>query len=181
MIEPQGIQVLLDTVKMAPKEGIIVIAGTAHGGDAMAIMKKFPDRYLVVVDSFQGVAAPVKKDGPNAPKKGAHNAHGLDRYKANFKDLKRPLPHEIFKMWITKKNLKIIGKRKVAMLFMDLDHYTPVKACLKTFMPMMVPDGQILTHDWKFILTQGVEKACEEIAPGCWETIRGFGRYKGHK
>ena len=179
MLEPAAMDVLINTVKKAPKEGIIVIAGTAHGGDAMKIMKELPDRYVIVIDSFEGLASPVEQDGPEAEGFGGHNAGGVEKYKSNFESLKRKLPHEIHKMWITEENLKSIGNRDIAMLFMDLDHYSPVKACLNFFKPMMVPGSKILSHDWKFFRTVGVEKACEEFAPGMWKEVHGFGLYTG--
>ena len=179
MIEPESIAVLLDTVKEAPDNGVIIIAGSAHGGDAMVIMKEFPNRHVIVIDSFEGLDNPVEIDGPDAEGFGGHSCGGLDQYKANFADLDRPLPHEIFKMWINEENLQIVGDRKIAMLFMDLDHYCPVLACLKYFKPMMVTGGKILTHDWGFFRTEGVMKACEEFAPDKWKGIRGFGKYIG--
>lgn len=178
MIEPEGMEVVLQTVAEAP-EGIIVIAGSAHGGDAMAIMKQFPNRYVVVIDSFEGLAEPTEKDGTDVEGKGGHSCGGIDQYKANFAELNRPLPHEIFKMWITPESLEEIKDREIACLFMDLDHYQPVKACLLHFWPMLVKDAKVITHDWKFFRTKGVEVACEEFKPGKWESIRGFGKYTG--
>lgn len=179
MIEPNGMAVLLDTIEEATKEGIIIIAGSAHGGDAMAVMKKFPSRHVMVIDSFEGLAEPTEGDGTEVEGKGGHSCFGLEQYKANFADLDRPLPHQIFKMWITPENLKEIGECKVAMLFMDLDHYQPVKACLNYFWSMLSPGAKVLTHDWKFFRTEGVERACEEFKPKQWDSIRGFGKYKG--
>lgn len=181
MIEPEGMKVVLDTVAEAPKEGIIVIAGSAHGGDAMAIMKKYPERYVIVIDSFEGLAAPTDGDGPEVEKEGGHSCGGKDQYIANFAELDRPLPQNLIKMWITPENLKMLDSYdyKVAMLFMDLDHYQPVKACLEYFWPRLVPKAKVLTHDWKFFRTEGVERACEEFRPRQWDPIKGFGKFNG--
>jgi hypothetical protein len=178
MIEAEGLEVLLSQVAKAP-DGVIVVAGTAHGGDIMAIRRRFPTppRHIIAIDSFSGVAEPVEIDGPEAPKAGAHNNGGLDQYLANFKEAGVDPPDEIFKMWITDSTLKQVGKRDVAMLFMDLDHYTPVMACLKYFHPMMLPGGRIITHDYGFRLTKGVKKACQEFAPDRWKQARGFAVY----
>lgn len=179
MIEPEAFKIIIDCVRSTPKNGTIAIAGTAHGGDAMAIRTQFPEKKLIVIDSFQGLDNPTEEDEEEAEQKGGHSCGGLDQYKANFADMKVPLPHEIYEMWIDTNNLKKIKDNKYGMLFMDLDHYAPVKACLDYFYNKMLPGGIILTHDYGFFRTKGVKKACQEFAPGMWREIHGFAQYTG--
>lgn len=179
MIEKEGLKVLLNTAERAinnTNNKNIIIAGTAHGGDAMALIEKFPNIYLTVIDSFEGLAKPVDKDGPDAPGAGAHSCGGVNQYIQNFQEMNIRLPDEIHKMWITEENLKVINKRKIAMLFVDLDHYSPVKACLSYFGKTIEEGGIIISHDWGFWKTKGVQKAGFEYAPpNKWKQLRGFG------
>ena len=55
-------------------------------------------------------------------------------------------------------------------MWLDLDLYEPTLACLKHFAPMMVPDGIMMTHDFGFEQTPGVEKACLEFG-GKWKQV----------
>jgi hypothetical protein len=176
MLEKEAIKVLLDCVQESPN-GTIVIAGTAHGGDAMSIRRAFPDRRLVVIDSFEGVGTPIDKDGPDAPSRGAHDNGGIEQYIENFHYAKCKLPHKLHKMWIDDQNIKRVQEENISMLFMDLDHYSPVKTCLNYFYPQLPVGGIILSHDYGFWKTKGVIKACQEFAPNKWIQIRGFGKF----
>jgi hypothetical protein len=179
MIEPSAMNVLLEKVEKAPDNGIIVIAGTCHGGDVMAIRDKFPGKYIVVIDSFKGLDIPHPEHDPHdTDMVGAHNNNGVDQYKANFEELGVDLPDEIFEMWISPENLKEIGERDISLLFMDLDHYLPVKACLEYFYPMVSRGGIIISHDFAWYRTTGVVKACEEFSQVKeWTREKGFGFY----
>ena len=158
-----------------PPEGDILIAGTCQGGDVMAIRRTLPEhRNIVVIDSFAGLAEPVEQDhfDDGVLRQGAF-ACQIEKYRQNFVDTGIQEPDEIYKMWITPKSLKRIKKRPLAMVFTDLDHYSPAKACYERFIPWVVKDGLILTHDYEFKNTPGVTKAAEEYAPGQWKRVYG--------
>lgn len=176
MLPPEALQILLDQVGLAP-EGPLIIAGSAHGGDAMAIIEAYPDKKVIVIDSFRGLAPPTEKDTEDAPLAGAHDVGGVQKYKQNFKDMGTRLPDELHQMWITDESLAVMEETNIGMLFMDLDHYAPVMSCLKYFVPRMVNEGIVLTHDYAFYKTRGVYNACQDFAPGKWQQIRGFGKY----
>jgi len=178
MIGKIGLDFMLNEVRQAP-EGIVMIAGTCHGGDVMAIRKSSPDKHIVVIDSFEGLADPTETDGAEAPPKGTHGPGGLDQYKDNFKIMGSRLPDNIYKMWITEENLKEVTEANIGILILDLDHYAPTLVCLNYFYSRMLPNGRIIVHDYGFFKTKGVKKACEEFAPNKWKQIAGYGKYIG--
>ena len=157
------INCLVKNLDKAPK-GIIVCAGTWRGGDLMAMISAQPNRYFIVVDSFKGLYTPNNKDyGEHGlAKEGMFNIKGKDNYIKNFKKQNIRLPDEIHEMWITEETIKTITTLPIALLWLDLDHYAPTKACLNHFGKNMVKNGIVLVHDYKLPVTPGVKKACDE-------------------
>lgn len=162
--------------------GDILVAGTEYGEDVRTFMRTDPDRNIIVVDSFQGLAPPVKqdmKDGVDYMKEGECNIGGLEVYLEKFKEAGMVPPKEIYQMWITEEELKKIPPRPIAILFLDLDHYAPTKACLDVFGQAVVDNGGvIIVHDYDFERCPGIKKCCNEFG-GHWEKIKdtGFGRH----
>ena len=169
-LEKEEIAEIQTKAFIAP-EGWIVIAGTYKGGDAMSTRIVAPDRKLLVIDSFEGLSELKDEDDcEKIMKAGSFSNGGVDQYLKNFEDMKIHQPDEIEKMWINEKNIKEISKRKIAFLWLDLDLYEPTIACLKHFEPMMVEGGIIMTHDYGFEQTPGIEKACSEFG-GKWKKV----------
>lgn len=155
---------------IAPK-GWIVVAGTYKGGDAMATRIVAPDRKLMVIDSFEGLSELTDEDKcEKLMNPGDFNNQGVEQYKQNFKEMGLKLPDKIHKMWINDQNIRKIQARKIAFLWLDLDLYEPTLACLKHFGPMIVKGGIMMTHDFGFEQTPGIEKACKEYG-GEWKRV----------
>jgi O-methyltransferase len=174
MLPLKAVKILTNTV-LSSLEGKLVIAGTAHGGDVMAIREAIPSKEIIVIDSFEGLNHPTDDDPINAAPKGSHNNGGVQQYLSNFKEAQINPPDKIYKMWIDSENIKQVIETNISMVFLDLDHYQPVKACLEYFWPQLPIGGIILTHDFAFHRTTGVVKACEEFKTG-WQKVRGFGK-----
>ena len=161
----------IQTKAFCAPEGWIVIAGTYKGGDAMATRIVAPDRKLLVIDSFEGLSELQNEDNcKKVMKAGSFSNGGVDQYLKNFEDVNIPQPDQIEKMWIDGKTIKEISTRKIAFLWLDLDLYEPTIACLRHFEPMMVKGGIIMTHDYSFEQTPGIEKACKEFG-GKWKQV----------
>lgn len=165
------IKVINDNI---PDYGDIVICGTARGGDVMALRRllKNPDRHITVIDSFAGVSAPRGPDEGSILSEGDFG-YSVEEYKKFFELTDTKLPDEIHELWITHESLKQIKPRQTALLFVDVDLYEPAKACYESLIPWVVPEGLVLTHDYGFEGTPGVEQAAEEYAPGRWVQVYG--------
>jgi hypothetical protein len=154
-------------------EGDIIVAGSQFGYDVRALKEACPERNIIVIDSFKGLAAPKKQDLGEWPMVEGECAikGGKDTYLKTFIDAKVIPPKEIYEIWISKKKLKDIPKRKIGMMFLDLDHYQPTKDCLEFFYPWMSENGIIIVHDYEYIRCPGIKKACEEFSPN-WESVK---------
>ena len=157
-----------------PDTGDILICGTARGGDVMALRRllKNTDRHITVIDSFKGLGEPHEKDKGTILKEGDFS-YSKKEYLSFFDKTCTKPPDEIHQLWINDKNLKKVKKRELALLFVDVDQYSPAKACYEYFIPWVMEDGLVLTHDYNFEGTPGVKIAAEEYAPGRWEQVYG--------
>jgi hypothetical protein len=167
---------LQEIAKKCADKGDFVVCGTYDGTDVRAIKTAAPASNIVVVDSFEGLAAPIDIDKcQNTCSAGHCNIGGLQAYLKTFNNTGIEPPKEIYKLWITPESLKIITKRPVSFLFMDLDHYQPTKACLDYFKPMLFEHvnsefASIITHDYEFDRCPGIKRACDEFG-GVWEKV----------
>lgn len=174
---PKEYEYLKSIVKAFPA-GDIIVAGTMHGEDVRSMLSVNPNRNIVVIDSFEGLAPPAEQDMcESAMVAGECNIGGLEAYKKTFEGTGFEPPKEIYKMWISKEELAKIPRREVAILFMDLDHYQPTKDCLETFFSWVIPGGVVLVHDYNFVRCPGIKKCCDEFG-GIWDYVpeTGFGR-----
>lgn len=166
---PPEINFLMEAVEKAP-EGSVVIAGTYKGGDAMSMMLQDSARDYHVIDSFQGLAPPVEQDivrvkndaGPTM-KAGEFSCGGHEQYIRNFIEAKI-VPPSTYPMFITEDSIKEVKPGKIAVLWLDLDHYAPTKACLDYFDQFLVDGAIIGCHDYGFVRCPGVKPACDEFA-----------------
>jgi hypothetical protein len=161
----------IQTKTFIAPEGWVVIAGTYKGGDAMATRVVAPDRDLLVIDSFEGLSNPQEEDAcEKTMRSGAFDNGGVSQYLAGFTREGLREPDQIEKMWITEDTIKDIPSINIAFLWLDLDLYEPTLACLRHFGPMMVTGGIMMTHDFGFEQTPGIEKACLEYG-GDWKKV----------
>ena len=166
------INTLIEISTIAPP-GNAVCAGSWNGGDVMAMSLAFPSREYHVIDSFQGLAAPVNKDAAieGSAKQGEFNIGGVQRYMQNFEEARICLPH-LHELYIDETTIAAVGIDNIALLWMDVDHYTPTKACLVHFGEKMERGGIIMTHDYGFIRCPGVKIACDEYSQN-WKYFGG--------
>lgn len=165
---PEEYKYIAKVAKNFPK-GDILVAGTERGDDVRCLMKVNNSRNIIVIDSFAGLAKPTKEDtaeGVDYMKEGECNIKGLERYLDTFKRKGTAPPKEIYQMWITRENLSVIPKRPIGMMFLDLDHYAPTKACLEYFKDWMLRPAMIVVHDYGFVRCPGIKKCCDEFATG---------------
>ena len=169
----------LCSVVKIPSRGPVVVAGSWKGGDVMAMLSYSPIRDYHVVDSFRGLTNPSPEDEcGDQMVKGEFDAEGPEDYIQNFKNagfdagyLKYVHMHEMF---ITEESVKEVDIKDIAILWLDLDHYLPTKACLDHFGSSMASDGIILCHDYGFFRRPGIKKACDEFAIGWTPAVGGI-------
>ena len=166
------LNIINDTI---PDYGDILICGTARGGDVMALRRylKDPDRHITVIDSFEGLSEANPQDLGTIKWKKGNFAYPVKQYKEFFRLTNTKLPDEIHKLWITPENLFKVKRRNLALLFVDVDLYEPARACYEYFVPWVMSNGLVLTHDYGFEGTPGVKIAAEEYAPGQWQQVYG--------
>lgn len=166
---------LITAVRQAPK-GNVVCAGVWKGGDVMAMRLAAPQRNIIAIDSFEGLASPHGQDKTeHTMQAGEFNIGGKINFENNFKIINL-MPPKIYQMFITYDTLKEVTEDNIAMLWLDLDHYMPTKACLEFFKPRLVPKAIVMIHDYGFERCPGIKKACDEFG-GSWVHFCG-GIYK---
>jgi hypothetical protein len=154
---------LLGAVIASPV-GDIVVAGTYAGGDVMLIQDFAPYREVIVVDSFEGLAEPTAGDEGGKHAAGEFHAGGLAQYRENFATVGQKPPERIHSGFITREFLATIPLDRVALAWLDLDHYQPTLDCFYWLGPAMVPGGLILCHDYGNVDTPGVTKAFADFS-----------------
>lgn len=155
--------------------GDILVAGTMDGEDVRTFQRAAPHKNILVIDSFEGLA-PAEPEDINSDHMvaGECNIGGLEAYLELFRKANMTPPKEIYKMWIADRTLEEIPLRPLCIMFLDLDHYAPTKACLERFARHVIDGGVILVHDYDFIRCPGIKKCCDEFG-GRWVKIEGTG------
>jgi len=165
------IEAIVKKVKEAP-EGKIVCAGVWKGGDVMAIQITSPNREVVVIDSFCGLAPPSTEDETKDTMiNGEFDIGGIENFEKNFKTIGLSPPKE-YQMFIDKLSINKVYEENIALLWLDLDHYLPTKSCLEHFEKFLVPEAIVITHDYGFERCPGIKIACDEFRDG-WEHLAG--------
>lgn len=165
------IEAIVKKVKEAP-EGKIVCAGVWKGGDVMAIQMTSPSREVIVIDSFCGLAPPSKQDETEDTMiDGEFDIGGIEIFNENFRAMGLQAPKS-YQMFIDEDSIRQIAEEDIALLWLDLDHYTPTKACLEHLSPFLVNSAIIMTHDYGFERCPGIKIACDEFSNG-WEHLAG--------
>lgn len=153
--------------------GAIFMAGIFRGGDVIEIKKAAPDRHVIIVDSFEGLAEPKAKDCA------CSNPMRAGECKTSFIEVMKSLNEygcltgiEPYKRWITRHTLKTIEFSPLGMIWLDLDHYEPTLACMQVCWRWLQPGGIMLTHDYGFERTPGIKIAADEFG-GEWQHMAG--------
>jgi len=154
--------------------GAILMAGIFRGGDVIEVKKAVPNRHVIIVDSFEGLAKPEVEDV-----QGCADPVGAGAFAATFVEVMKTLNEfdclrniEPYKRWITPNTLKTIDLSPLAMVWLDLDHYAPTLACMRHFWQWLQPGGIMLTHDYGFERTPGIKRAADAFG-GEWKHMAG--------
>jgi asparagine synthase (glutamine-hydrolysing) len=151
----------------AERPGILVEAGTALGGSAIAMaLAKAPERALRVYDVFGMIPPPGEEDGPDVRQRyqtiTAGQARGLgpgELYYGYRDDLltevaesfaRHGVPVEDHAVTLVKGLFEdtITGDEPVALAHIDGDWYESTLTCLERLSPRLVPGGRLVIDDY---------------------------------
>ncbi len=147
--------------------GVIVEAGTALGGSAIAMAAaKRPDRPMFIFDAFETIPPPSVRDGHDAHERytviQSGKAQGLrggiyygyrhdlrEQVEQNFVNFGYPLsPHHIHLIkgyYVDTLRLN----QPVVVAHLDCDWYDSVMTCLERIVPYLVVGGKLIIDDYQ--------------------------------
>jgi len=162
----------------AGREGIVIEAGTALGGSAIAMAAaKAPGREMRVYDMFGMIPPPTDKDGADVQKRYesivAGESKGLDGevYYGYREDLlgevtesfaRHGVPVDRHHVTLVKGLFEdtLVGDEPVALAHVDGDWYESTMTCLTRIAPRLVPGGRIVIDD--YFMWSGCRLAVDE-------------------
>jgi len=162
---------------VAPLGGAMAECGVFQGFSALLTCRvrqgrdpAFRGRDQFLLDSFEGLSAPVTEDmleysgeGGGVTRRPSHAkghfAVGMDSVRERFGDF----PEVGFiKGWLPG-TLSQLPERKWSFVHIDVDLYEPTLGCLEYFYPRMMPGGVILNDDFSSPLFPGGGRAWIEF------------------
>lgn len=153
-------------LEAAGREGILVEAGTARGGSAIAMaLAKSAGRELRVYDVFGMIPPPTEEDGEDVARRyatiaeGRARGHGDDVYYGYRDDLlgevrasfeRHGVPVEEHTVVLVPGLFQdtLVGDEPVALAHVDGDWYESTMVCLERLAPRIVPGGRIVIDDY---------------------------------
>lgn len=148
------------------RPGILLEAGTARGGSAIAMaMAKAPDRPLHVHDVFGMIPPPTDEDGDDVHERyerirqGDAQGMGDEVYYGYRTDLLREVEESFARHGVPTDEHTvslvqglfqdtITGDEPVALAHVDGDWYESTMTCLERIAPRLVPGGRIVVDDY---------------------------------
>ena len=165
------------------REGILVEAGTAQGGSAIAMaLAKSPSRPLEVYDVFGLIPPPTEADGDDVRQRyekiTAGKARGLaedETYYGYREDLlgevtrsfaRHGVPTDEHRVSLVRGLFEetLVGDEPVALAHVDGDWYESTMTCLSRLAPRLVPGGRIVVDD--YFTWSGCTRAVDEYFAG---------------
>lgn len=163
LIDDNRLKVIADAVKKTMHlNGCKAEIGAYKGGSAYLIASLSADPFFVC-DSFEGLPEPMEKDIDDKPR------HKKGDFISTYAEVKEFLQPFYFRTQIIKGFFpdELIHHemydKKYSFVHLDVDLYQPTLDCLEFFYPRMLKGGIIVTDDYKWIATPGVERAFTEF------------------
>jgi O-methyltransferase len=157
---------LVREIEQSARPGLIVEAGTALGGSAIAMAAaKSPERAMNVYDVFATIPPPTASDGPDVHERydrivsGEAKGFGGQMYYGYRDDLYGEVTASFERLGvpIEKHNVRLIKglfqdtvdiDEPVALAHLDGDWYESTMVCLERIAPLLVPGGRIVLDDY---------------------------------
>lgn len=148
--------------------GSIVVCGAWEGGSGALLSGASPDRYTVLLDSFEGMPAPGENDVTIRGRKGKAGTIKASHKRAGdvmWKHGARCINFRIEKGWFadTIPNMKTVTKKldHIAFVHLDCDWEEPTRFCLEELWDSVSPGGIIAIDDYGY--WEGCKKAVDEF------------------
>lgn len=164
------------------REGVLVEAGTALGGSAIAMAAaKSPDRRLITYDAFGMIPPPSENDSPREAARydtilaGDSKGIGGDTYYGYRDDLLQEVTSSFARLGfpVAESNVDLVQglfadtialDEPVALAHLDGDWYESTLTCLERIAPLLVPGGRIVLDDYYY--WSGCRVAVDEFFAG---------------
>jgi O-methyltransferase len=137
--------------------GLIAEAGVYKGGCARLLATMFPDREILLFDSFEGMQE-NDQDPAGGHKIGDFSDTSLDSVKNYLIDK----PNCRFHQGWFPDSASFLTDETFALVHADMDYYQSTVACIETFWPRMVTGGAMIFDDYEWVACPGVKKALNE-------------------
>lgn len=153
-------------VDRSGREGVIIEAGTALGGSAIAMAAaKSPDRKLLVYDAFGMIPPPSERDGADVVqryeeiKAGGSSGLGGETYYGYREDLLGEVTASFarYGLPVESSNVELVPglfeetitlDEPVALAHIDGDWFDSTWTCLERITPLLVPGGRLVIDDY---------------------------------
>jgi len=149
---------------LAPKQGAVVECGSYRGGTTVwiSLMQRLLhiDRPIFALDTYEGLPAPVEKDGNTIWQEGIFNETSLRIVEKFYK--KHGVSSNIHMIkGLIQQTFPEVWKRteKIALAFLDTDQYAGTSSGLNEIVPRLSKYGLIIIDD---TTCQGVDFAIKE-------------------
>jgi len=164
LIDRNRLNVLIDSVnKTKHLEGCMAEIGTYKGGSAYVIASTDNTKQFFVCDSFEGLPELTSEDINVKPmhSKGDFSDTSFE----SVQEYLNPFPNvQLFKGFFPNKQIhEQMYDKKYSFVHLDVDLYLPTLESLEFFYPRMVTGGIIVSDDYTWKATPGVERAFIEF------------------
>lgn len=154
-IEIIGEKIIQDNV-----EGLIAEAGVYKGGSARLLATMFPDREILLFDSFEGMLE-NDLDSSGGHKKGDFSDISLEQVQEYLKDKSNC---RFFKGWFPE-TADFLTSEIFSLVHIDMDYYQSTVSSIDVFWKRMNINGVMIFDDYEWVACPGVKKALQEFFP----------------
>jgi hypothetical protein len=157
---------IVSVAKAAEKiPGDAAEVGVFEGASCAMIASALPGKTVYACDTFEGLPAPKLEDSRGV-------AFHLGDYAADYENVRQYLaqwPNIQIRRGFFPASAPDLEDKRFCFAHLDVDLYESTKACLRWFLPRLVPGGMILSHDYN--LASGVRQAFDEVFADKPETV----------
>lgn len=139
----KNVELLATAIRESNLAGLIAEAGVYKGGSAKLLATVFPDRRILLFDSFEGMLeADEHPEGRH--KKGDFGDVSLQAVQEFLKNYRNC---EFYKGWFPA-TADFLSDEEFAFVHLDLDYQQSTRDGIRVFWPKMAKGGIMLFDDW---------------------------------
>jgi hypothetical protein len=150
-LDPRKLSVISLCNALSPKGGVFLECGVYMGGTTIYVTQQSDSlklkREIFALDTFEGMPAPVEKDGNTPFQEGLFSDNQLETVKSHYNShnvLERINIHK----GLIQDTLPTLGlKARISLAFLDVDQYSGTRAALDHVIPHLHQNGLIVVDD----------------------------------